>query len=183
MRAILAIQPRLSLVHIHALNHTSDANRIWRFLWGRAALRGGPGAVRDLIKVGLSEPADALATYGISAVTLVPGGRAWVMQCHHIGHGDAKPPALVEAVGAPIGNFGGRRGGTSVVSEVLQASRYGGSSRSSALMPRRYHDRCWGDTLWSSRVGPWSRRPGAPTRQRSGDPQNAATTGACAGRN
>ena len=77
------------------------------------------------MEAGLSEPGDALATYGISAVTLVPGGRAWVMQCHHIGHGDAEPPALVEAVGAPIGNFGGLQGGTSVRLASLQASRYG----------------------------------------------------------
>ena len=112
-------------------------------------MRAELGAVRDLIEAGLSEPADALATYGISAVTLVPGGRALVMQCHHIGHGDAEPAALVEAIGAPIGNFGGLRGGTSVRSAGLQDSGYGGSSRSSALMPRRCHDRCWGDTLWS----------------------------------
>ena len=105
--------------------------------------------MRDFIEAGLSEPADALATYGISAVTLVCGGRALVMQCHHIGHGDAEPAALVEVIGAPIGNFGGLRGGTSVRSAGLQDSGYGGSSRSSALMPRRCHDLCWGNTLWS----------------------------------
>ena len=72
------------------------------------------GAVRDLIEAGLSEPADALATYGISAATLVPGDRAWVMQCHHVGDDDAEVPALVEAIDAPIGILGGLRGGASV---------------------------------------------------------------------
>jgi len=49
-----------------------------------------PGAVRDLIEAGLSEPAEALATYGISAAPLVSGDRFWMIQCHHAGSDDAE---------------------------------------------------------------------------------------------
>jgi len=50
---------------------------------------GRLGGVRDLIEAGLNEPADALATYGISATPLVAGDRSWMIQCHHAGEDDA----------------------------------------------------------------------------------------------
>jgi hypothetical protein len=61
--------------------------------------------VRDLIEAGLSEPADARATYGFSGTTLVPGDRAWMIQCHHAGGDDAELWASVEAIDMPIGNL------------------------------------------------------------------------------
>ncbi|OBX17529.1 hypothetical protein A9995_15635 [Erythrobacter sp. QSSC1-22B] len=72
----------------------------------RAALRVRPSGVRDLIEAGLSEPADALATYGISSATLVPGDWAWVLRCRHTGDDDAELSANVEVIDAPIGNLG-----------------------------------------------------------------------------
>jgi hypothetical protein len=45
--------------------------------------------VRDLIEAGLSEPADALATYGISAAPLVADDRSWMIRCRHAGEDDA----------------------------------------------------------------------------------------------
>ena len=112
-------------------------------------MRAELGAVRDLIEAGLSEPADALATYGISAATLVPGDRAWVMQCPMSVMNAAKPLALVEAIDASIGILGGLRDGASVRRAGRQDGGHRGLLRPSTLMPRRCHDRCWGDTLWS----------------------------------
>ena len=61
--------------------------------------------MRDLIEAGLSEPADARVTYGISAITLVLGDRAWMIQCPHAGGDEAELWALIEAVDMPIGNL------------------------------------------------------------------------------
>jgi hypothetical protein len=61
--------------------------------------------VRDLIEAGLSEPADARATYGISATKLVAVGRAWMIQDHRANDGDAELITSDEAIGAPIGNM------------------------------------------------------------------------------
>lgn len=66
----------------------------------------GPGAVRDLIEAGLSEPADAAMRYGISVAKPVPGERLGVMQCCHVGEDEAETPTLTEAIDAPVGIFG-----------------------------------------------------------------------------
>jgi hypothetical protein len=60
---------------------------------------------RDLIEAGLSEPADARATYGFSGTTLVPGDRACMIRCHQAGYDDAELGASVEAIDAPIGHL------------------------------------------------------------------------------
>jgi hypothetical protein len=44
---------------------------------------------RDLIEAGLNEPADALASYGISAAPLVAGDRSGMIRYHCAGEYDA----------------------------------------------------------------------------------------------
>ena len=58
---------------------------------------------RDLIEAGLSEPADARATYGFSGTTLVPDDRACMIRCHQAGDDDAELGASVEAIDVPTG--------------------------------------------------------------------------------
>lgn len=92
--------------------------------------------MRDLIEAGLSEPADALATYGISAAPLVAGDRACLIGCHQASEDDGVLAALVEIIDAPHGYLRRLRGGTAVLRVDLQDGRDGGSS---AQMPRRCH--------------------------------------------
>ncbi|MER9250106.1 hypothetical protein [Mesorhizobium sp. M0590] len=107
------------------------------------------GAVRDLIEAGLSERVGAATRYGISVATPVPSGRLGVMQCCHVGEDEAETPPLSEAIDVPVGIFGRTAGGNA---SALRADREDddmGSLRPSTLMPRRCHDRCWGDILSS----------------------------------
>lgn len=90
--------------------------------------------MRDLIEVGLSEPADALATYWISAAPLVAGDRSCMIRCHHAGEDDRVLAAWVEIIDAPNGYLRGQRVGTAVLRVDLLSGRHG---RSSAQMPRR----------------------------------------------
>jgi hypothetical protein len=69
-----------------------------------------PGAVRDLIEAGLSEPADAVARYGTSAAKPDPGERSGVMRCCHVGEDGAGTPTLPGVIEAREG-ISGRAGG------------------------------------------------------------------------
>jgi hypothetical protein len=93
--------------------------------------------VRDLIEAGLSEPADARGTYGISATKLVAVGRTWMIQDHHANDDDAELIASDEAIGAPIGNLHWLSGSNSVRRADMQDTGHGGASRSAALVPQR----------------------------------------------
>ena len=57
--------------------------------------------MRDLIEAGLSEPAEALATYGISTAPLVAGGQYCVIRCYHADESDATLTAKVEVTDMP----------------------------------------------------------------------------------
>ncbi|WP_373487669.1 hypothetical protein [Blastomonas sp.] len=70
--------------------------------------------MRDLIEAGLSEPAEALATYGISAAPLVAGGQTRMIQFYHAGEGDAILAAQVEVTDVPTSNLRKLLGGNAV---------------------------------------------------------------------
>jgi hypothetical protein len=95
--------------------------------------------VRDLIEAGLSEPADAHATYGVSATTLVGSVSTWMIQGLGSSGCAAGFAAKVAVIAAAIASLGWLRSATAARGVDLKDAGQRGPSRSSSSLPQR----CW----------------------------------------